>query len=170
MKNISFLLLTFAFALLLGCCGVVPDNTNSTISPARDLSGAWKGTASFQENVEGAQCTTTGTFTLNLQQEGNDVNGDFVLSHISINQKRLPGNYEVPPIGCSGPVNNELGGQVDGTVSSSSITLNSGGYRQFSGSFTTDIMSLKLEKCLVNDEPCTVDNNAKWKISLTRQD
>ena len=178
MRNIfTYLLLTLAFAVLLsGCCGYLfypspnenSTNLNTTISPARDLTGTWVGPASFQENVEGAQCTITGTFTMTLQQDGNNVNGDFVLSAISIHQKSLPSDSPVPPIGCSGPVDKELPGHVGGTVSSSAITLNMGGQRQFSGSFTSDIMSLKLERCLVNDEPCTLDNSAKWKISLTR--
>jgi len=171
MKIFGILLLTAVFAILFhGCCGVVPDNElNTTISPAKDLTGTWKGTASFQENVEGAQCNITGNFRLVLQQNGNNLQGDFVFSHISINSKKLPGNYVVPPIGCSGPVGNTLSGQVDGTVSSSSLKLNMGGSKQFSGSFTGDIMSLKLERCLVNDEPCTLSNGAQWKITLTRQ-
>lgn len=171
MKILNCILLTFAFAVLLtGCCGVIPENNtlNTTITPAKDLSGTWSGPASFQETVDGARCTITGTFTLNLQQNGNDVSGDFDLSRISIHQQTLPSSSSVPGF-CAGPVNNELPGSVTGTVSSSSISLDQSGQPQFSGSFTTDIMSLTLKKCLVNDEPCTVSNGAQWKISLTRK-
>lgn len=173
MRIFICLLLAFSFAVLLsGCCGIyglIPGNNNSTISPAGDLTGTWRGTASFREDVEGAQCTTTGSFTLNLQQDGNDLAGDYVFSGISISQKRIAGNYDVPPVGCAGPADNELSGQVSGTASSSSLTLDSGGLRQFSGSFTSDIMSLSLTRCLVNDEPCTVASGSQWKITLTRQ-
>jgi hypothetical protein len=164
MKIFSYLLPTLVFAVLfLGCCGVTPE-------PARDLTGTWSGPSSFQENVEGAQCTIRGTFTFHFQQTDNAVVGDYVFNIASISQKRLPSNSDVPPVGCSGPVDNQLSGQVTGTVSSSAVTLdNIEGQRQFLGSYITDSMGLKLTRCLVNDEPCTLSNSNMWNITLTRR-
>lgn len=151
-----------------GGSGTATPAPSGQLSPARDLTGDWSGTASFREDVEGAQCLFTGVFYLRLQQEGNDVGGDFSFTETSVRQTRLPTDSGVPAVGCSHPDSGVTSGQVYGSVSSSAIYLGVGGRPQFSGSFTTDLMSLRLEKCLVQDA-CTVANPAQWTITLTRQ-
>ncbi|NYZ78471.1 hypothetical protein H0N96_03655 [Candidatus Micrarchaeota archaeon] len=145
------------------------EQPSNHLSPARDLTGRWTGSASFQENVEGAECLFGGDFILTLQQDGNSVYGDFEFTETSLKQTRVQTESSIPSIGCYHPVEGVTSGQFSGSVSSSAVELNVGGRRQFSGSFTTDLMSLKLETCLVQDAPCTVADAAKWKISLTRQ-
>ena len=145
------------------------EQPSNQLNPARDLTGRWVSSTSFQENVEGAECLFSGVFILTLQQNGNSVYGDFEFTETSLKQTRVQTESSIPSVGCYHPVAGVTSGQFSGSVSSSAVELNVGGRRQFSGSFTTDLMSLKLVKCLVQDAPCTVADAAKWKISLTRQ-
>ena len=131
----------------------------TTITPARDVTGRWTGSASFQENVEGAECLFQGTFVLNLQQQGNSVQGNFVFTETAFHETKVPTTSLIPQIGCSGPVDKTTRGSVQGTVSSSAIDLSIGAEKVFAGSFTTDLMKLTLTACLVqNDQECTVDD------------
>jgi len=162
---------------------------NSTISPARDLTGKWAGTASFVEDniftgVSSGEvlCTWTGTFSLNLYQKGNEIIGYYNKGSASLwseytfkikdtKQSILSQTGTVPPAGCVMPMNGLLNSGIDsGVVSSSSIKLNTGGKLVFSGSFTSDIMSLELVNCLLpSGDSCTIKDSSKWKITLTRQ-
>lgn len=138
----------------------------TTITPARDVTGSWTGSTSFQENVEGAECFFQGTFILSLQQQGNSVSGQFVFTETAFQETKIPTTSPIPPIGCSGPVDKTTRGSVQGTVSSSAIDLSIGAEKIFTGSFTTDLMKLKLATCLVQrDQKCTVDDT-KGTVTL----
>lgn len=161
----------------------------STISPARDLTGKWVGSASFiEDNIYGGAasgevlCSWSGTFTFDLIQNGNNIRGYYnkgtattwssFLFKISDHTQTIKSQTgEVPPAGCYVPEGNVLDSGIDsGTVSSSSIQMSTGGRPTFSGSFTSDHMSLSLTNCLLQaGDSCTVVDGAKWKITLVRQ-
>ena len=162
---------------------------DATISPARDLTGKWVGSAAFTEDniYAGAAsgevlCAWSGTFTLDLVQRGNDVIGylnkgtaavwssfDFKITGHTQTIRSQTGS--VPPAGCWVPQNSVWSAGIDeGTISSSSIRLSTGGIPTFSGSFTSDQMSLSLVNCLLKaGDSCTVVDGEKWKITLVRQ-
>lgn len=161
---LSFFLLT----LVLTAC--TSKELTTTLTPARDLTGTWSGTAKFQENVPGAECLFEGTFALTLQQQQNNVRGNFVFTETAFEQTNLPTDSPIPPIGCSGPVDGTTRDQVTGTISSSALTLQRQQTKQFSGSFTTDQLALTIHECLVQfGDECTVEDN-KWNIILTRNE
>lgn len=155
--------------LISGCAGQAGQELGGGLTPAGDLTGKWSGTASFQENVEGAECLFGGTFVLTLNQQGNSVSGGFVFTQTSLEQTRVSTGSLIPPIGCAGPAGGITRGAVSGTVSGSAIELSSGRGKLFSGSFTSDLMELRLDRCLVQEEGCTLADSAKWKIALMRQ-
>lgn len=132
------------------------------------MTGSWTGPASFQENVEGSKCFFQGTFVLTLQQQGNAVQGNVVFTETAFQETKIPTASLIPPIGCSGPVDKTTRGSVRGTVSSSAIDLSIGSKKVFAGSFTTDLMKLRLVTCLVQqDQECAV-GDAKGTITLMR--
>ena len=153
------------FVLLTGCYS---QEYSSELSSARDITGRWSGSASFQENVPGADCLFKGTFELDLQQQENNVEGQFRFTETGFEQKRQQSSNPIPPIGCSSPIDKVTTGQVEGTISSSGLTLNENGEKLFSGSFTSDILSLSLTNCLVQDEECSLAANT-WTIQLIRE-
>ena len=173
-----------------GSITVTPTPTlDATISPARDVTGKWVGSAAFTEdNIYAGDasgevlCSWSGTFTLDLVQRGNDVVGYFNKGTAALwssfdfkitghTQTILSQTGTVPPAGCWVPQGSAWNAGIDeGTISSSSIKLSTGGIPTFSGSFTSDHMSLSLVNCLLKaGDSCTVVDGAKWKITLVRQ-
>lgn len=150
-SSVVFLTLSFAPDIE----GYVMDNSeiiDSTITPARDLSGQWSGTAQFQEDVEGAECYFAGNFELTLQQQNDQIQGYFIFTETSFRQVKKPSNSPIPPIGCSGPVDDITQNRLIGTVSSSSLN-----FEEFSGSFTTDLLTLTPKTCIVQfGEECEI--------------
>ncbi|HII38399.1 TPA: hypothetical protein HA318_00140 [Candidatus Micrarchaeota archaeon] len=162
---------------------------DATINPARDLTGKWTGTASFEEDniftraaAGEVLCSWAGTFTLNLVQNGNDITGylnkgssatwsDYSLQVTSHSQTVLSAPGEVPPAGCPVIQGGIMDGGLDsGTISSTAILLNAHGRQVFSGSFTTDQLTLSINQCLFHSSnTCTPKNPTKHKITLTRQ-
>lgn len=159
-----------------------------TLSPARDLTGRWVGTATFTEDnvYTGAArgeilCSWTGTFTLDLIQKGSAIVGYynkgsasdwsyFTFKITGHEQKIVSQDGEVPPVGCAVPSSGILDEGIDsGTVSSTAVYMDTNGKPTFSGSFTTDQMSLSLVNCLFPaGDSCKVSGTG-WKISLARQ-
>ncbi len=170
--------------------GVTPTPTlSTTISPARGVSGTWIGSASFtedniftQEDSGEVLCSFSGTFTLDLVQNGNTIIGylnkgssatwsSYLFQISEHSSSLLSSTGLVPVIGCWYPEGGVWDEGLDsGTVSSSSIQLSTHGRPTFSGSFTSDHMSLSLVNCLMQaGQSCTVVDGAKWKITLVKQ-
>jgi hypothetical protein len=109
----------------------------TTISPARDLTGTWRGGIASTGHYQGqVTCKWTGSATLQLTQNGNALAGQAQLS-FQTSQAVLAG------ADCT--AGSEQYG-VTGTVSSSSVTFTftggeGGWYGTARGSFTTDLMS-----------------------------
>jgi len=130
---IIFLIIAFFILSLI----IPPPSTpkiDSTISTARDISGQWAGIVSFTERVP--QCSYSGNFRLNLQQNGNNAQGGF---DVTVNEVKSG-------TGCL-RVGTNLGFLVGGTVSSSAINLKIANTDNLDGSFTTDQMTLRWGQC-----------------------
>ena len=109
---------------------------DSTISGARDLGGQWVGhTVAFTDRIQ--DCGYLGDVTLNLAQNGNNLNGNIILTVRSVTQ----GNNCLR-VGTQFPAF-----FVAGTVSASAINLKVANTDDLKGSFTTDLMTLRWEKC-----------------------
>lgn len=119
------------FYLLMVAFSTVVLSTCSTLSPARDLSGTWAGTATFTNNCANAACLYGGSVTLTLTQIGNAIAGVVSLDLDEV-QTLIEGQ------GCrtlqgSGPI-------INGTVSSSRFTFTDSGGNSWSLNFTTDLI------------------------------
>ena len=157
---------------------------DSVITPAGNLEGTWSGSTSFEENLNRCiggnvgcvtTCGFTGIFTLNLQQQGNSLQGDYafkITGHQSDSRySTAEGSFEFAEP-CAMPSGTDtLTGGVSGTVSSSSIKLNVGSSPTFSGSFTSNLLSLAITNCFAQgpSPTCTITDGAKWKLMLTRK-
>jgi hypothetical protein len=114
-----------------------PPQSTSTISPARDLTGTWRGGIAATGYYQGKMtCKWSGSMTMNLVQTGSTLGGNVVLTFQS-SQAILAG------ADCS--VGTENYG-ITGSVSASSVRLQftggqGGWYGAATGSFTTDLMS-----------------------------
>ena len=111
------------------------------LTPARDVSGFWKGTgpnnARFQDDVGNPLCRYEATLILNLQLQGNALNGNMELE-ITRSQRLLRGVDGLPCL----VVGQRFNEGLHGVVSSSRIEFDVPGIAlQFIGDFTTDIMS-----------------------------
>ena len=150
----------------------------TAISPARDLTGDWAGTLSrsfsINEETEDVFCLYTGTAKLTLQQQGNGVTGSMRIDEITVKdtQKQAPTDeYGLPAviIPCGVPVSpSYLDIDLEGTVSSSTIDLQ-GFFTRFSGSFTTDLMTLYPKQCVFSSgSGCSVVAGSDSIMKLTK--
>ncbi len=103
----------------------------TTITPARDLTGAWRGGINMIDFSDDPLCQWAGSITLNLAQNGNDIAGNANVIFDAPVALKPTARCGLAPI----QINN-----VRGSVSASSIRLEGGG-AVFTGSFTTDLMS-----------------------------
>ena len=129
------IMVIFAGLVLSGCTS--QDGT-SELSAARDLTGKWTGTPVFMDRAN--TCSYQGTMELTLQQTGNDVTGYYDL----LVTKTGEGASCVR-------VGSSFRYLIQGTVSSSSISLVVADTDSLTGSFTTDLMTLRWEQCLSCD-------------------
>ena len=106
--------------------------TASTLSPARDVTGTWTGPASLKD-TGGPECSYQGPTVLNLTQYEGDVEGVLSIDPLSVANQPTSQPCDMPSF---------IQGPVYGTVSSSSISLRDDYGDTFTGSFTTDTMTL----------------------------
>lgn len=178
MDKLLVFLSLFAILLIAGCTGK-GDSTGpaegeqqgaaqkgqlaSTISPARDLTGTWAGSAIYQDNAVNPNCKYEGGFVFNFQQQGNNIQGTYSLTITKSNQLLDTG------LPCS-PPGQYPAAAIIGTVSSSRIDFTDTSNDIFSGTFTTDLMTLNFESCPNNK--CTDGSygvGVKGTAKLTRQ-
>lgn len=91
------------------------------LSPARGISGEWSGSYDIDENMKVPAWGLEGGAILDIKQNGNDITGSYTME-----------NYRSR--------------SITGTISSSRIDFTDG-FVRFSGSFTTDLMTLNVESC-----------------------
>lgn len=109
-------------------------DSSAGLSPARPLTGTWRGTASFTDRAY--SCSYQGTMVLTLAQEGS----------------QLEGSYELVVTNTSGGtscvrIGSEFSYLVQGSANTSSLVLSVAETDTMRGSFTTDIMTLRWERC-----------------------
>ena len=110
---------------------------NAQLSPARDLTGTWMGTAEWSDTFDyypaKVTCNFASAFALVLNQNGNTLTGNIEYDKIVLKSSN---NNQACMVGLKAPI----GPIMDGIVSSSSF---SGGVQggTIDGSFTTDLMS-----------------------------
>lgn len=146
-RYILFIIVAFLFLIILfGTSQFEPSDgpvkkpvvKKPTITPglsgARDLSGTWIGNPIFTERSP--VCSYGSDMVLNLQQNGNNVNGNF---NVVVKSAKGTGCLRV---GTAIP-----GYPVAGTLTSSAIDMKISGVDTLKGSFTTDTMTLRWEQC-----------------------
>jgi hypothetical protein len=104
---------------------------DTTITPARDLTGAWRGGVNMIDFSDEPLCQWAGSITLNLVQNGNNIQGNANVNFDAPVALKPTARCGLAPI----QINN-----VVGSVSASAIRLEGGG-AVFTGSFTSDLMS-----------------------------
>ena len=152
MNKPIFLLALFFIIIVSGCVGQgggqQQDNEKkeltSTITPARDLTGRWSGSAIYQDNALNPNCKYEGSFVFNFQQNGNNIQGNYALT-ITKPTQLLDTGLPCSPKGTY-PLTT-----LAGTVSSSRIDFTDPSGNIFSGTFTTDLMTLNFESCPNNE-------------------
>ncbi len=117
---------------VLAACG-------SGLDPARDITGTWEGTgpngAFFSDNVANPNCAYEADVRIVFVQDGQDLTGSFTLT-VRKSTKLLMTNV---PCLSVGTVNSEA---LFGTVTGSGVAFETFNTRvQFTGSFTTDILT-----------------------------
>ena len=127
-------IILFLCIQLSGCSG--QDNSNTLLTPARDVTGKWTGTPVFSDRAN--ECVYEGTMELTLQQHGNNVSGYYDLT-----VTKTQGNPSCVTVGST------FRFLVEGTVSSSQLHLLIAETDRLNGSFTTDLMTLRWEQCTV---------------------
>ena len=132
------------------------------ITPAKDVTGRWSGNAFFKDNVANPQCSYEGVFNLDLQQNGNNLVGTYQMTIKKSTQLLDTG------LPCVQPGQFPMA-QITGSVSTSRIEFTDN-FADFTGSFTSDLMSLDFESC--PNQECA-DGSAgvgtKGNAKLTRQ-
>ena len=118
------------------------EDLDSTLDSARDLTGIWTGQATFRNRA--SDCVYQGKMTLTLQHTGSNLVGGYTL---------LVSSHDSDS-GCVN-VGSELPGAVNGTVSSSSVTMSSGP-DVLKGSFTTDILTIYQDSVFDGSGPAVV--------------
>lgn len=108
---------------------------SSQLSSAREITGTWNGKASFTDRA--LDCSYQGDMVLNLNQNGNNVNGNFVLTVTQASQ-----GDNCLRVGTVFPAF-----FVAGTIESSSIDMLIANTDDLVGSFTADTMALRSTKC-----------------------
>ncbi|MEK6825942.1 MAG: hypothetical protein AABY00_04100 [Nanoarchaeota archaeon] len=111
---------------------------DTTLSPARDLTGVWQGPARWTNNVNNPACRYEGTFTVKFNQQGNALAGDYT-SDITKSEQLLS-SVPCSPRGRQGTV------PLSGTISASSFKFTVATI-DFSGTFTSDLMQGTLVSC-----------------------
>jgi len=128
------LLLAGSLALLTAC---VAENA---LSPARDLTGQWIGTAPngavYRDNVANPNCLYQADLVLDLVQSGGSLSGTLRLTVRSTEGPLANPGLPCVPVGTTST--QALTGEVGST--SSNFTLGDG-MTVFSGTFTSDIFS-----------------------------
>lgn len=116
------------------------------------------------ESIGGTRCLAKGDFVLDLQQKGNKLSGEARYINMEVEsfyEDRIP-------IPCAAPVDGHMSAAVVGEVSGSALTFDVAvfGGKIFSGSFTSDLMSLKTEKCIIQSSGgCkSLDTNATIQL------
>ncbi len=146
------------------------EKITSTITPARDLTGKWSGSFKTREDTTDVECLYTGTMLLTLQQRGNALTGTFRLDDIDVQTKNKETDSTIPPIPCGVPVYpTYIEAPVTGQVSSSAIEIYGGGLTQWSGSFTTDLMTLYFKQCVVGPGGCILADKQGSSAKLMRE-
>lgn len=147
-KFLPFILITtFAIVVIpvvfytLQNYSFIPKTINQTVSnlsPARDLTGTWSGTATFQNTEDPTHyCTFSGKLTLKLTQTNNQVNGQMIY----IRSKNVPFGEGTQ---CTPGTDTY---QISAKVSGSRIEdLTMDVYGTFIGSFTTNTITLNQNK------------------------
>ncbi len=114
------------------------DKANSNLTSAGDLTGTWSGVATFK-NTENPSyyCTFSGNLTLKLTQVNNQVKGQFIY----VISKSVPFGEGTQ---CSMDTDTY---QISANVTGSRIeNLTADYYGLFTGSFTTDTVTLNQSK------------------------
>lgn len=109
------------------------------LTPVRSLVGKWQGTAQYIfHQTDISYCLIKFDVVLNItNQDNNNVDGNVIVTWQSAEQH---GNFACAQV----PQTND---QINGTISSSSITnLNAGSQGTYTGSFTSDIITLNKPK------------------------
>ena len=107
-----------------------------TLSPARDLTGDWAGTATIQTNQANPQCTwpnTATTINMHLVQTGNQVTGTVTINLPIGGRQRNPEGFKCR----SGQFEKQI---LNGVVSGSRFTFTDDGGNLWGLSYTTDTM------------------------------
>lgn len=129
---IIFLIAFFITLIILYESVYLPlQDQTTTLSPARPLAGTWVGTAAFTDNTE--TCQYQGPISLHLTQNGNQLTGSFT---VMVNESTGPDSVRIGTI---------FTYQVQGTVSSSSVTLTVAGVDTLKGSYLTNNLALRWE-------------------------
>ncbi|MCK4670225.1 MAG: hypothetical protein KAT43_03400 [Nanoarchaeota archaeon] len=144
----------------------------STIAPARDLTGTWKGSITFTNNCANPACRYIGkvnppSIIMNLQQNGNNVAGNVILDFANFEIEEL-----VEGMGCDTfaqmvDQGARIPSPVAGTVSSSKFTFTDVGGNFWELMLTTDLM----QGTIKNDAPgCMGIESNNVKLSRKRFD
>lgn len=104
------------------------------LEPARNLVGNWQGTAKYIFNQTAiSYCDMWFNVTLTIaNQTGNNIGGNVVVTWQKSEQH---GNFACAAV----PPTND---PINGTISGSRLNFNAGGQGNFTGSFTTDTITL----------------------------
>ncbi len=153
------LIVSLAFIGAVGPCSLDGDGGGSVLSPARDLTGSWAGSAMITGNCANPVCSWSGglnppSVTMSLVQTGNDVTGT-VTMNLPTGQVLVPGNTCGPLTGTSA-----ISG---GTVSSSRFTFTDIGGNFWSLNLTTDLLQGQISN---SASGCL---NIEGTVSLSRQ-
>jgi hypothetical protein len=109
------------------------------LSPARDLTGIWKGEIDDSEAHPGEApyCSHSATLTLNLTQNGNTLNGNCIVTNSKVTHAKMTA---AGPLPCGGSDQKAPEGINNGQVNASSFGFDVFGVH-VTGSFTADLMS-----------------------------
>ncbi len=157
MKKAFIMLVVLSIITLIASCAIQPAAENKAldkvISPARDLTGVWEGTATWKNNVRNPACSYEATINFNFAQKNNQLDGTWYTTITKVNQL-----LQSVPCGSTGR-NPEA--TLQGTVSSSTAKFSSGPI-DFSATFTTDLMEGTFESC--PDQICSDGTRAVGAI------
>lgn len=114
------------------------DSEQRQLSAARNLKGDWAGNAIFNFQITpNSSCLVTFGVTLHItSQQDNTIRGNVDLGWLKSEQR---GNFACQPV----PPSND---PVNGTVTGSRLALDAGQQGAFTGSFTTDTITLNQPK------------------------
>ncbi|MBI2650669.1 hypothetical protein HYX04_05165 [Candidatus Woesearchaeota archaeon] len=166
MKKIFIGFALASIIILIASCTAQQVSENkvldTAISPARDLTGVWEGTATWKNNVLNPACSYEGAINFNFAQKNNELEGTW---HTTITKI----NHILKDIPCGSEGRNPEA-ILKGTISSSTAKFSSGPI-DFSATFTTDLMEGAFESC--PDQICSDGTRAVGaigKFSATRKE